>query len=188
MNNGKKLYFIAILPPETIQKEVTEFKNYFLKKHEVRQALKSPPHVTLHPPFYWLADDEEELKKGLCLFAEKNERFSVTLNGFGAFKPRVIFVDVLVNQALRLLFEKLEYFLEANWGISNQLRKGRKFNPHMTVAFRDLTKEFFFKSWPDFKDKKFKREFIVSDISLLRHNGKFWDIIDYAPLHATIEK
>jgi len=183
MKEKKTLYFIAVIPPELIQNEVTEFKNHFLEKYGIRQALKSPPHITLHPPFNWPESKEDDLKEGLTRFAAKNNRFSITLNGFGAFKPRVIFVDALHNKELELLFERIEYYLERKWDIDNQLRKGRKFNPHMTIAFRDLTKEQFFHSWPEFKDRNYQREFIANDISLLRHNGKFWDVIDYAPLN-----
>ncbi|MFC2126264.1 2'-5' RNA ligase family protein [Bacteroidota bacterium] len=183
MKEKKSLYFIAILPPESVQNEVTELKNYFLRKYEVRQALKSPPHITLHPPFNWPDNNEDKLKESLFKFAAKNVKFNITLNGFGAFKPRVIYIDVLRSQNLEILFEKIEYFLETTWEIDNQLRKGRKFNPHMTIAFRDLTKEQFFQSWPEFKDKQYHRDFMAADISLLRHNGKFWDIIAYAPLN-----
>ncbi len=183
MINGKNLYFIAILPLVSVKNEVTQFKNYFLRNHEVRQALKSPPHITLLPPFYWPDTRENELKEGLTKFAARNVTFSIILNGFGAFKPRVIYVDVIRNQELEILYEKTEYFLEANWKINSQLRKGRKYNPHMTIAFRDLTKEQFSISWPDFRDKQYYREFSATDISLLRHNEKFWDVIYYAPLN-----
>lgn len=56
------------------------------------------------------------------------------------------------------------------------------FHPHMTVGYRDLTFENFQKAWKVYKEKEFKTKFLVNEISLLRHDGK-WTPIAKRALH-----
>ena len=56
----QKLYFIALVPPEPIFTEVEELRTYFSHHFESSAALKSPPHITLHMPF-WLKAGKESL-------------------------------------------------------------------------------------------------------------------------------
>ena len=61
------LYFIALLPPDSIQDYATEVKQYFADNYDSKHAFKSPPHITLQPPFEWdsskIIDLEECLEK-----------------------------------------------------------------------------------------------------------------------------
>ncbi|MFN6233029.1 MAG: 2'-5' RNA ligase family protein, partial [Microcystis sp.] len=47
------LFFIALLPPPEVQEIATKIKVEFAEIYNSRAALKSPPHVTLQPPFRW---------------------------------------------------------------------------------------------------------------------------------------
>ena len=64
MNNIQKVsnkrFFIALIPPKEVQEEATKIKEHFRDVYNSKAALKSPPHVTLQPPFEW---DIEELPK-----------------------------------------------------------------------------------------------------------------------------
>ena len=70
---GASRYFIAIIPPSPILEEVQEIKNYFKDKYESRAALNSPPHITLHMPFFWKIDEEDLLISLLTEFAKSCE-------------------------------------------------------------------------------------------------------------------
>jgi 2'-5' RNA ligase len=59
------------------------------------------------------------------------------------------------------------------------------FNPHMTIAYRDLTKENFMAAWPEFESRPFHASFLVDHICLLKHNRRTWDILHRAPLRRT---
>ncbi|NEN93697.1 MAG: 2'-5' RNA ligase family protein, partial [Okeania sp. SIO3H1] len=52
----------------------------------------------------------------------------------------------------------------------------RPFSPHVTVAFRDLTKTNFRAAWLEFRERSLEFEFVASQLTLLIHNGKRWDI------------
>ncbi|MFQ5448773.1 MAG: 2'-5' RNA ligase family protein, partial [Saprospiraceae bacterium] len=85
------LFFIALLPDEEIRREYTPYKNDCARKFGTSHALKSPPHITLVPPFRWREEQLEALKDTLDLFALGQEPFEVQLRHFNCFKPRVIY-------------------------------------------------------------------------------------------------
>ncbi|MFM7858912.1 MAG: 2'-5' RNA ligase family protein, partial [Flammeovirgaceae bacterium] len=60
--------------------------------------------------------------------------------------------------------------------------KGQPFQPHVTIAFRDLRKPMFERAWEEFKHRNFKAEFTVDSIALLKHNGKHWNVIMEFPM------
>ena len=52
-SEDKKIFFIALLPPLKVQKYATKVKEHFAQQYNTKAALKSPPHITLQPPFFW---------------------------------------------------------------------------------------------------------------------------------------
>jgi 2'-5' RNA ligase len=178
MDKNKRLFFIALLPPQEIQDRVTEIKEYFAKHYHSRHALKSPPHVTLQPPFKWPPEKLDVLQECLREFACEPHRSSIpiTLSGFGAFGPRVIYINVLKTPELLVVQKDLMARLEDNLGIVDPVSKKRPFAPHTTVAFKDLSKENFRKGWEEFKGRSLHFEFTAPQLTLLMHNGGRWEI------------
>ncbi|UJH91222.1 hypothetical protein LZ575_21950 [Antarcticibacterium sp. 1MA-6-2] len=56
-----KLYFIAILPPEDIRRQIKDFKMEIALKYGAKHALKLPAHITLKSPFKILELQEKNL-------------------------------------------------------------------------------------------------------------------------------
>tara|TARA_B100001750_G_C15450997_1_gene568923 strand:- start:996 stop:1277 length:282 start_codon:yes stop_codon:yes gene_type:complete len=54
----------------------------------------------------------------------------------------------------------------------------RRFHPHITIAFRDLTERHFNLLWGEVEHKSFSGRFSTESITLLRHNGKIWTVED----------
>ena len=182
MKLSEKLFFIALLPPEDVRDTVTEIKRYFAENYSSSHALKSPPHITLQPPFKWLVEKENLVEECLAEFSKAYSPVPITLSGFGAFPPRVIYVDVMKTPELLNIQRELMSHLEATLNIVDQVSKTRPFSPHMTVAFRDLTRQNFLAAWPEFKQKPLHFEFTISHLTLLVHNRKFWEIKAEFPL------
>jgi 2'-5' RNA ligase len=176
MTSSKRLFFIALLPPPEIQSEITQIKQYFSHNYESRHALKSPPHITLQPPFKWSISDLNTLEQCLISFTQQQGSFAMTLSGFNAFPPRVIYVDVVKTVELMNLQTHLTTHLENILDLSNNNAKSRPFAPHMTVAFRDLTRKNFRAAWSEFQHKPIQYEFIANQLTLLVHTGKHWQI------------
>ncbi|MDJ0844860.1 2'-5' RNA ligase family protein [Crocosphaera sp.] len=172
----KKRFFIALLPPQNVQKEATKIKKYFKEVYNSKAALKSPPHITLQPPFEWDMETLPKLIQELNHFSASQQPFSMTLNGFAAFKPRVIYINVLKTAELLSIQKSLMSHLESSLNIVHQVSKNRTFSPHLTVGFRDLTKRNFYQAWSEFENKEIYHEFIINKLTLLIHNGKNWEI------------
>jgi 2'-5' RNA ligase len=113
-----------------------------------------------------------------CLeeFARTHTSIPMRLSGFGAFPPRVIYVDVVKTPELMALQSSLKAYLEANLGLEIDPTRSHPFVPHMTVAFRDLTPEAFKRALPQFRNRSLYYEFTTSHLTLLHHNGQNWAI------------
>ena len=171
-----KLYFVAIVPEEPVYSEVLAFKSEFSDRFNSSAALRSPPHITLHMPFQWKEKKEEQLLSSLNKLAVLHQSFKITLTDFGAFPPRVIYINVIDCDALNIIQKEVGRNAATNWHIFPQ-PNNRPFKPHMTIAFRDLKKPMFHEAWKEFEQRKYKAEFTVNDLCLLKHNGKSWEIL-----------
>jgi len=175
-------FFIALLPPSEIQDCANQIKQYFADRYASCGAQKSPPHITLQPPFEWSAKQVPVLEQCLSTFATSRESVPVRLSGFGAFPPRVIYINVLKTQQLLTLQANLMACLETTLGIVDPISKTRAFFPHMTVAFRDLTRQNFQAAWPEFQQRQLQFEFTATELTLLIHDGKSWNVSVEFPL------
>jgi 2'-5' RNA ligase len=178
MHPSKQRFFIALVPPPDIQQHITPIKLYFAENYNSHRALQSPPHVTLQPPFEWPAADVPKLEEYLKAFVAKRLAIPITLSGFAAFAPRVIYVDVVKSPALLELQKDLMNYFETNLGIVDRVSQTRSFVPHVTVAFSDLTEQNFDAAWLEFKGRSIYFEFTASALTLLMHDGSQWNIND----------
>jgi 2'-5' RNA ligase len=171
-----KMYFIALVAPKEIKEEVLKWKNFMKDRFECSVALRSPAHITLIPPFWMDEALENKLQNTINGFSQQQIPFVINLKNFAAFKPRVIFVDVIANWSLQALYTQLQQFL-INATIFPIEKEDRPFHPHVTIATRDLYKKSFHEAWEIFKEKKYEASWPANSISLLRHNQKNWDVI-----------
>ncbi len=183
MSQSNQRFFIALVPPLDIEQQITQIKLYFAEHYNSRGALNSPSHITLQPPFHSLAEDVPTLEQSLKEFSANRLSIPVTLSGFAAFDPRVIYVDVVKSPALLEMQQDLMSYLEANLGIVDRLSQTRPFVPHMTVAFRDLTRENFHTAWAEFSGRDLQFEFTASALTLLLHDDSRWNISNQFPLN-----
>ena len=173
-------YFIAVLPDPVIREEVTAFKLECDRLFEARHSLKSPPHLTLIPPFRWPPGKRYELREALVEFAAQEMPFAVELENFNCFEPRVLYVDVKKNEELKALQARLAGFLDRRLGFRQ--KRGHGFNPHMTIAHRDLKEERFSEAWAHFSQKRYRRQFTEDKLALLRHSNGKWEVEAWFPM------
>ena len=173
MKSFQALYFIAVLPDEKIAREVTAFKQYIASHFGASHALKSPPHITLLPPFKRAEAQEADLCDALEQFAEEQPSFTLRLKGFNCFAPRVLYVDVAPNPALRELQQQLEVHLSKALNLRSDRSHG--FNPHMTIAHKDLVRARFPSAWAHFSALPYERDCNIEALTLVKHNGRVWE-------------
>lgn len=162
------LYFVAIIPPEPIKSGIEKIKLEFSQKYKAVHALKSPPHITLKPPFSMYKNELNDICETLEVVACQGTSFEITAFRFNAFAPKVIYIDFRKSHSLDALQKKVTKMLD-------NLKKHR-FTPHMTIAFRDLSAALFYKVWKEYENKEIRFSFIVDRLYLLKHDGKKWQI------------
>ena len=169
------LYFIALIPGNELRDRVLAVKERMKALYNASHALKSPAHITLQMPFRRNSGDEPRMTETLRRFAAAEKPFELRLDGFGAFAPRVIYINITEPGPVRELHSRLKAVLSSELGLSpSELMNDVQ--PHITVATRDLTKTAFSQVWPEIRNEEFKATFTAGSIFLLKHNGKYWDI------------
>lgn len=175
----RAFFFYAIIPPDPIAAEVTKFKEEASALFNARRALNSPPHITIIPPF---TGDNEILApadSGMEEICQFTLPVKLHLNGFNAFKPRVIFIQPEANERLDTLYreskERLGDF------IPGLKMEERPFHPHMTIAFKDLSGKMFGPAWEHFRKIKYSRSWEVTSLSRLQFREKKWEVVRTFP-------
>ncbi|WP_420317109.1 2'-5' RNA ligase family protein [Ekhidna sp.] len=175
---SESLYFIAVVPPTEIQEAITKLKHEIVEKYQSSHALKTPPHITLHMPFKWKDKRFEDLVKVIKDLNSDLEPFEVQLQGFDFFEPRVVFVNVVENDKLEKLQKKVVDICRKNLKLDNANYKNLPFHPHITIGFRDLKKRMFYEAKQEFEARTYKSTFKVVQITLLKHDGKKWNVVE----------
>ncbi|AEV34237.1 2'-5' RNA ligase [Owenweeksia hongkongensis DSM 17368] len=170
------LYFIAIIPTSSVREELQGLKELFRDKYSSKASLNSPPHITLHMPFKFSDKKKERMLKSLTNVAAHQERFEVELKNFSAFTPRVIYADIVENEALKELQRSIVEMCRVDLKLLNANYKNQAYHPHITLAFRDLKKPAFAEAWKEFENKKYNARFLVNSFSLLKHDGSKWSV------------
>ncbi|MEM6451348.1 MAG: 2'-5' RNA ligase family protein [Cyanobacteria bacterium P01_D01_bin.105] len=169
-------FFIALLPPHNVQVEANKIKAIMRDDYASKAAFRSPPHITLHAPFEWPLLERHKLNNVLSQFAAAQSPVPITLDGFNAFKPHVIYINVVKREGLMALQPKLLDVMEETLGIVSKSDRHRNFVPHLTVAFRDLKPAMFRKAWAVFQHREIHFDFVAQHLALLIHDGKLWQI------------
>lgn len=180
-------YFFAIIPPSPVYEEALNLKHYFKERYNSKASLNSPPHITLHMPFRWKTEKEQDLLATIAAFTPSVDPFRVQLMNFNSFAPRVIFIDVVMNESLARLQKEITRFCRMALNLFNADYKDQPFHPHVTLAFRDLKKNIFPDAWAEFQNRKFNADFTVDRFVLLKHNGRVWEAFREFPFEKKSE-
>lgn len=167
------LFFIALIPSEPLKSALTGLKLGFAETYNCYHALKSPPHITLIPPFRLENEKSELTERILREVCNQTDAFNLIFDGFGCFKPGVIFVRPVESPFLVSFQNQLmNKWRNALGNITKE--DGRPFHPHLTVAFKDLKPTMFRKAWEEYSTRSFIAEMTVNGLWLLKHDGKIW--------------
>lgn len=181
MHENENLYFIAIIPPDKICDEITGFKKDLALRFESSEALKVIPHITLKAPFKLPVPAHATLLNWFRKLLLNSRSFNIELSGFGVFDNTyqpVIFVYPIITVMLKdLQKEIIKNFRNAFPGIAISGLE-LKFNPHITVAYRDLRRQKFLDAWAEYKAKNYEAVFEADSFCLLQHDRKKWNVID----------
>ncbi|MCW3093564.1 MAG: hypothetical protein JWP81_4633 [Ferruginibacter sp.] len=183
------LYFIAIIPPPEISKDVIAFQTDFSTRFGSKAALKAMPHLTLKAPFQLPDAEHLRLLRWFQNLYFNLEPFQIELKDFGAFHNKnhpVIFLRPIINVPLYSLQKEIMRSFHFAFPALPILNLELKFTPHITLAYRDLDVISFKEAWQEYGTKKYAAEFMVDSFCLLQHNRKTWEIMESYQLLRTI--
>jgi 2'-5' RNA ligase len=169
-------FLIALLPPEDVRLKANEIRGVMRDRYASKAAFFSPPHVTLLAPFEWPIADLPRLAATLKQFAASQPPVPMTLDGFDAFAPHVIYINVVKSSNIMAIQPELLSYLEDTLGLVSDRDRKRAFVPHLTVAFRDLKPAMFRQAWSVFQHQELHFDFTVGQLSLLIYDGKLWTV------------
>lgn len=166
-------FYYALIPDSPVQEEVTAFKFAAAERFGSSRALRSPAHITLVPPIRASVKVMRRMDGIIRDVAESWSPMAIECQDFGAFPPRVIFVQVAHEERLMALAKTLKTRLEdAKLPVP---ASDRPFRPHMTIAFRDLAEADFHKAWSWFSRQSFQRNWNAEGVWKLMHRGSHWE-------------
>lgn len=169
------MYFLALVLPQHLDAQILRLKLWMQERYGCRVALKSPAHLTIEPPFWAAAGNEAPLKQDLETFCLSTQAFRLQTTGFSAFPPRTLFIALQENPELATLKRKADDFFRHR---PYRMKIGnRPFHPHVTIATRDLQKKDFAEAWEHFRQHDFREAFDATGLSLLKHNGRMWEVV-----------
>lgn len=167
-------YFIAAIPPVYLANYITGVKQSIAEKYDSKAALNQPPHITVVPPFELDESKEESLYQLVENYLKNTYPFLLTLENYGSFPPKVIFIDVVPNHQLNELANNLSKVLQEQEIVKPS---NYSYHPHVTVAFKDLTEENYKLAWEEYKDKNVYFNWDLNQISLLKYVDKQWLVV-----------
>lgn len=168
----ENLFLVCLIPSLSIIEDVDVIRNEISDKYKVYESLKRPVHITLYNPVKISSLEMEKSFFKALESASFSESFSQVLKGFGSFAPHTIFIDVDRNAHIMQLQAQIKSALKP-LALINQ-KDSFKFNPHLTIAFKDVKPETYASIMDEYKDKNFKREFFVDRFWVYKHIDKRW--------------
>jgi 2'-5' RNA ligase len=176
---GMGKYFIGLLPPPALETSLHQVKADLKTHFQVKYALQSPAHLTLKMPFRYKEAKEQELVTRLTTLLLEQQSFSLQLKGIGHFGRRNIHHQVAPSSPLLELQTKLRGFCKRYLHLVEEL-SDRNFQPHLTLAYKDLKEGHFEEVLAFVKKNAIKADFLVDRAYLLKNVEGRWKVV--APL------
>jgi len=176
------LYLTAILPPEELSEQIDEIRKEFSERYNIFAALKPPVHITLYRPVNMDESLEQHLIKQLKPVRYNHNPFTQELLNFDSFNIQTLYITAVKNPLLSALQKDISAVFTKNKIDPKEVKGNTAFHPHLTIAYRDIPPDVFPAIWNELKNRKFKRSFLLDRFTLLKHNGKKWEVLEEFPL------
>ncbi|WP_410478579.1 2'-5' RNA ligase family protein [Pedobacter gandavensis] len=111
-----------------------------------------------------------------CLTQARNFKpFTQHLNNYLGFQnTKAVYISALKNRQIEDFYEKIKILTKA---FSKDTYT--TLNPHLTIAYRDLSESLYLEIMSYYKKRSFKATFEVNHFRLLKHDGRHWDTTVY---------
>jgi 2'-5' RNA ligase len=173
-------YFLALMPPALLADQLAQLKGQLQARFQVKYALKSPSHLTLKMPFSYNEAKEGQLQEKLLQFLKEQAPFLVQVAGISNFGQRVIYHWVIPCKALTTMQAGLRGYCRISLHLVEEL-SDRNFQPHLTLAYKDLKASQFDEVLAFAKEQAITAEFLADKLFLLKRVEGRWKILTALP-------
>ena len=168
--SDKALYFIAVLPDKQTSEWIRSLQEEMCSLFGVCKAMRTPPHITVIPPFQFSENTEFKLIQAFHQISFLP--FNLPIAGLDRFGKQVIFVKPQVIDSLESLYmdalEQIQHLIT--------IEKQKSFHPHFTIGYRDLA-PVFLNAWKHFKVQEIPVSAHIEKLVLFKHQEKQWQIL-----------
>lgn len=161
-------YFIGITLPDELNRIVESERKWMRVNCGCSSGMKTAPHITLIPPFFSSFGDEY-LRYIFSRFTFPS--FCLHVSGHSSFGHRTIFVNVEKSKELTKLKNDITQILRRE---KIEIKNEKNFNPHITIANRDIEEKYFIPSMEYLNDDKIDITFEVSSFMLFTRKDYLW--------------
>lgn len=169
------LYLLAILPPAQLSEQIDNIRKECAAKFGVKAALKPPVHITLYRLFKLENSFEKQFIRLFKALGHTLQPFEQQLENFDSFNTHTVYIRAVKNPEIMQLNRSVSAVFSKYKIDPQETKSNLSFTPHITIAYRDISPEVFPEIWQEYKDRKFKREFLIDRITLLKHDTKRWN-------------
>ncbi len=170
----QNLKLIAIIPPEPVFSDIRKEQEYIADTWGPKHAMRAPPHITIIPPLALTSSEVGWLFGMANALSGSVSGFTMDLRDYGSFKPRVLYINPLVNHDLHDLYDLWHQSLLAKMPHVLEKYPDRSFHPHITLAHKDVTHRQFDEMWNHFSSKKYRASFRADHFCILQYTGEGW--------------
>jgi len=175
----KKLYFVAILLPDSLEELILQLRTEIAQKFNSVAALKPMGHITIQDTFLYDDRNLGRLTRRLDEVFTCTSPFPVEIEDFGAFPAHTIFAAIKNFFPFQKLREWLYWQLKNETTFPDAAVGSRKTSPNITVACRDLTPEKFEEAWNEFSQRELSASFTATSAHLMEHRGKWRTVREF---------
>ena len=180
MNRGftEQTHFIGVLLPEDLTSRLEGYRRYMNQQYGCRSGHGTPIHVTLVPPFQLPAPcTTADIATTLAqMVAEKKwHTFNAKIEGFDAFGDRTLFAKVIPS-TVWTAFRAAAFGAVAATSPGAVRKDTRPFQPHITVANRDIPPGASTEALEYLNELELKTTFPVDNITIFERKEKRWVI------------
>jgi 2'-5' RNA ligase len=182
---ARGIYLFTVMPPPELAARIEAVRRECADQFGTVRALKPPVHITLFVPFK-ATDEEAQRLSEMKSWAAQQPPTSLELHDFGFFskgRTPVLFINVVQDPKLESLNANITTLVRERVEDAPE-PEDRPYHPHITIAYRDTTRQMLPALKAAYGEREFRAMFPVPAFFLWKHDGNQWQVIDRFELTA----
>jgi 2'-5' RNA ligase len=166
---------IVTLFSRDLNQRIEPLRQTISEKFQSSEGLHWPPHMTLRSGFVVPESDVRKLISSFRIFLQAVEPITVKLEGFKFIddyktnqwitSPYIAGINVVYDSRLKKFHERLMEFKDFS-------SSSGEYNPHITLAYNDITKDTFPKIKRYLEGFRFSYKLNINEVALILNEGK----------------